>query len=195
LKILTVCSMNSDVKRWIEKQGVLFLRELGLKDGNSVLDFGCGAGHYAIPASFAVRKKGRVYALDKNADVLKTLKQIAGQYSIKNIELINEKSMIPLKDNTIDFVLCYDIIHYEEKIQRKAIYREVYRVLKKHGFFSVYPKHHKDDYPLNKLASVELDDIIKEIEESGFVLESKLLKNLLHDVYVNLGYVLNFRRS
>lgn len=186
--------MNIEVKRWIEKEGVRFLREIGINNEQSILDFGCGVGHYTIPASITVGNNGRVYALDKNRGALVKLKEIARQYNIKNIELINKKTKIPIEDNKIDIVLCYDIIHYEEKEQRKAIYREIYRVLKKQGLFSVYPKHHKDDYPLDKLAIVGLDDIIKEIEESGFVLENKLLKKLLHDEYLNEGYVLNFRR-
>jgi ubiquinone/menaquinone biosynthesis C-methylase UbiE len=186
--------MNIEVKRWMEKEGVIFLRAMGVENGQSLLDFGCGVGHYTIPASIAVGKNGRIYALDKDIDVLRKLRETARRYNISNIELINEKSRIPIEDKNIDVVLCYDIIHYEEKKGRKAIYLEAHRVLKKQGLFSVYPKHHRDDYPRNRLSIMGLNDIIKEIEESGFVLEYRLLKKLLHDEYLNEGYVLNFRK-
>jgi ubiquinone/menaquinone biosynthesis C-methylase UbiE len=187
--------MNIETKRWIEKEGVMFLMGIGVKRGQTILDFGCGEGHYSIPASIIAGENGRIYALDKDKRVLGRLKETASRYNIKNIELIHNKSRIPVNDNAIDIVLCYDIIHYEDTMGRKAIYREAHRVLKKQGVFSVYPKHSKEDHPLYQLALVGMDDIIKEIEESGFVLEYTLLKTLLHDEYVNEGYVLNFRRS
>ena len=62
----------------------------------------------------------------------------------------------------------------------------------KEGIFSVYPKHHKEDYPLNELADVNLSEVIKEIENAGFTLEHKFSKELLHDDYYNEGYIFNF---
>ena len=64
----------------------------------------------------------------------------------------------------------------------------------KEGIFSVYLKHHKEDSPLNKLADVNLREVIEEIEEAGFILEHEFSKRLLHDEYYNDGYILNFRR-
>ncbi len=186
--------MNSEVRRWIEKDGVEFFKEIGVKKSWTILDFGCREGHYTIPVAKRVGKNGKVYALDKDSGVLDKLKATVRQYNIKNIEFINEDTKIPLNDNTVDLILCYDVIHYEDKRHRRAIYMEVYRVLKEKGFFSVYPKHYKNDYPSDELADVELEDIIKEIVESGFSLEHKLSKGLLHDDNLNQGYILNFRR-
>ena len=186
--------MKQDLKKWISRDGIKFLREIGVKKGQSLLDFGCGEGHYAIPASKIVGKNGKVYALDKDRDTLDTLKKLIKQDSIKNINLINENSKIPLADRSIDAVLCYDVIHYVNKKEREILHKEVHRVLKKEGLFSVYPKHHKEDIPLNELADVELEDIIKEIEGSNFILKHKLSKTLLHDEYYNEGCILNFRK-
>jgi len=47
---------------------------------------------------------------------------------------------------------------------------------------------------LRQLAGVELEGVIKEVEEVGFVLEHKFSKRLLHDEYYNEGYILNFRQ-
>ncbi|MEA3560420.1 MAG: class I SAM-dependent methyltransferase [Candidatus Omnitrophota bacterium] len=186
--------MKQDLKKWIEQDGIKFLKEIGVKKNQSLLDFGCGEGHYAIPASKIVGKSGKIYALDKDRNTLDTLKKLIKQDSIKNINLINENSKIPLEDNSVDAVLCYDIIHYVDKREREAVYKEIYRVLRKEGLFSVYPKHHKEDTPLNELAEVGLEDIIKEIKKSNFILKYKLFKTLLHDEYYNKGYILNFRK-
>jgi ubiquinone/menaquinone biosynthesis C-methylase UbiE len=186
---------NIDVDNWMKVDGQRFLSDLGVRKEQAVLDFGCGEGHYTIPASKLVGRDGRVYALDKNVDVLDKLKDRITQTSIKNIELINGNSQIPLKENSIDVVLCYDVIHFMKTDERKLIYNQICRILRDSGFFSIYPKHHKKNYPLMELANVELGNVIKEIEESGFFLERKFLGRLLHDDYYDEGHVLNFKKG
>ncbi|MCK4736017.1 MAG: class I SAM-dependent methyltransferase [Methanophagales archaeon] len=186
--------MKDDVKKWIEEDGQKFLTEIGVKKGQFVLDFGCGEGHYTIPASKVVGVDAKVYALDENKDALDKLEKTAEKSNVKNIELIKENSKIPLEDNSLDAVLCYDVIHYQNKKKRITVYNEIHRVLKKEGLFSVYPKHHKEDCPLMELADINLENVIEEIEKASFILERKFLKTLLHDEYYNKGYILNFRR-
>lgn len=183
---------GSDIKRWMEEDGQIFLKEIGIEKGQTVLDFGCGEGHYTIPVAKVVGGKGKVYALDKDEGVLKELKSLIKKNGLDNIELIQANSKVPLENDSIDVVLCYDVIHYEKN--RKIIYNEVYRLLKPTGFLSVYPKHCKEDQPLMELAERELNDVKKEIEESGFYLQDKFFKGLLHDDYYNKGYVLNLRK-
>ncbi len=186
--------MEDDVKKWIEQDGEKLLKEIGVKKGYVLLDFGSGEGHYTIPASKVVGENGKVYALDKDRAALNKLEEIIKKSKIKNIELIREDSNIPLKNNSLNAALCYDVIHYQNSKKRVAIYNEICRVLKKDGLFSVYPKHYKEDSPSNQLADTDLEDIIKEIEKSGFMLGDKITKTLLHDEYYNEGYILNFRR-
>ena len=51
--------------------GVLqLLKDVGIKAGQVVLDFGCGSGTYTVPAARTVGDKGKVYALDKDSKVL-----------------------------------------------------------------------------------------------------------------------------
>ena len=182
----------NDVEKWLEKDGEQFLRKIGLKEGQTVLDFGCGEGHYAIPAAKIVSNKGKVYALDKDKNVLSELEKTAMQFSLKNIELMNEDARVPLNDNSMDVVLCYDVVHYLKN--RTSIYSEVHRVLKPEGFFSLYPKHHKDDYPLMELASFALEDAMEEVIKLGFVLNDRIFKECLHDDYYNKCVILNFTR-
>jgi len=185
--------MNEDLKSWLNHNGMKFLKEIGIKRGYTVVDFGCGEGHYAIPLSYAVGEKGKVYAVDKDMQVLKKLKRYIEKKELNNVKLLaNENDEIPLEDNSVDAVLCYDVIHYEKRTKREEIYKEIYRILKPEGFFSLYPKHHKDDYPLKELSSLSLKDIIEEVEKTGFQLKEKLTKRCLHDVYYNECIILNF---
>lgn len=184
--------MNTEVIRWLEQDGLKFLKEVGIENGQTVLDFGCGEGHYSITVSGIAEK---VYAMDKDKGVLDTLKETSMLYGIKNIELLNEDTKIPLNDTTIDVVLCYDVLHYGDTTKRKEIFTEISRVLTEEGLFSVYPKHHRKDYPLMELAEVSLEKIVEEIEQAGFVLRQKFLKTLLHDESLAEGYIFNFGKS
>ncbi|MCK4431879.1 MAG: methyltransferase domain-containing protein [Candidatus Aminicenantes bacterium] len=119
--------------------------------------------------------------------------QIIEENNIKNIEVIKEESISSLENNSLDFILCYDVVHYLK--DRKIIYHELHRVLRPRGIFSLYPKHHKNDYPLMELAHMKLEDVIKEVEEAGFSLHDKFFKRLIHDNSYNDGYILNFGKD
>jgi hypothetical protein len=43
--------------------------------------------------------------------------------------------------------------------------------------------------------NMELDDVKEEIESAGFSFERMLYKTLMHDNYLEQGYILNFRKQ
>lgn len=75
--------MRTDIERWLREEGEVFLEDIGIKRGQIILDFGCGVGHYTIPAAKVVGKRGRVYALDKDGEVLNQLMQTAESEGLK----------------------------------------------------------------------------------------------------------------
>lgn len=183
-------SRENDLTQWLREDGQKFLRSLGVREGQVLLDYGCGEGHYTLPAAQTVGEKGKVYAQDQG--VSSQIKKQLQKYNIQNTRIIEKKTLIPLEDHSVDFILCYDVLHYLE--ERKKAYQEFNRVLKSSGTLSVYPKHHKDDDPLMGLAHIGLDEIAKEIEETGFSLKAKLYKKLIHDESITQGCVLNFQK-
>ncbi len=184
---------SSDVKRWIEKDGEVFLMAIGIKEGQKVVDFGAGRGHYTIPAAKLAGENGKVYAFDKDGNDLEKLRNTASSMGINNIEIIEADTKVPLGNNCIDVILCYDVIHYLK--DRTLIYDEAYRILKKDGIFSLYPKHCQDDFPLMELADVSREEVIEEVLSAGFYLLDRFKKTLLHDDYYNEGEILNFRKK
>jgi ubiquinone/menaquinone biosynthesis C-methylase UbiE len=186
--------MTDDVRKWLAEDGKVFLDGLGIKEGDIILDFGCGEGHYAIPSAKLVGKQGRVYALDKDKETLDRLMRIAESESLHNIEPIRTSGepRIPIEDESVDVVLLYDVLHYMD--ERGSIIDDIYRIIKPGGLLSVYPKHHCSDSPLSGLAALSLEDIIEEMKMPGFRLEEKKLKRLVHDENYDRGYVLNFRK-
>lgn len=189
--------MKNDVKRWIKEDGVLFLRKIGVKEFYVLVDFGCNVGHYTIPASKVIGDKGKVYAVDKDGEVLSKLIQTTDAEKLKNIVPIKTTGelKIDLENGSVDVVLLYDILHYLTLQERKTIYKEVYRVLKVNGLLSVYPKHNKMDEPLWNFSNLKLKEIISEIEGSNLHLFDEKYGKLLHNDNFDKGYVLNFKKS
>ena len=189
--------MTNDMEKWEAKNGVAFLKKVGLKSGQTVLDFGCRVGHYTIPAANVVGNNGIVYAVDKEQQVLNELEQKAVPLNLKNIRTINSSGrvQIDLENNSIDVVLFYDVLHYHEKKDREKLYAEAYRILKQDGLLSVYPKHTSEDDPIMEFQNLSLDEIKQEIQNSNFVFGKKHCGLISHDDGLNQGCVLNFRKT
>ena len=185
------------MERWESKEGVEFLRKVGIRKNHIVLDFGCGVGHYTIPAAKVVGSKGIVYGVDKEQQALNKLQKKAIHLNLKNIRTINTSSQIQidLENNSIDVVLFYDVLHYHGKKEREKLYRQAYRVLKQDGLFSVYPKHTLKDDPIQQFKELNLNDVKREIEDSDFYFEEKYCGIISHDDSLNQGCILNFRKK
>ncbi len=184
--------MKSDAEYWLDGEGARFLERIGLKSGDRVLDFGCGVGHYTIPAARVAGREGRVWALDKDEQVLRELREKARESGTLNIEVGHSSggTEIDFPGGFFDAVLAFDMLHYLET--REELYEEFHRVLKGEGWLAVYPKHREDDHPLSNLAGTSLEEIIEEIQQARFSLRSRRSERLIHDESYNRGVVLVF---
>ncbi len=188
---------DKDMERWEREDGVKFLRKAGLQPGQTVLDFGCGVGHYTVPAAFAVGSKGIVYAVDKEQQTLNELQQKAAANNLKNVKIIKTsgQTTLDLESESIDVVLFYDVLHYLAKHDRKKLYQEVQRVLKQDGLLSIYHKHTVEDAPIQEFRKLNSNDVKREIENSDFYFAARYCGAISHDDSLNQGCVLNFRKK
>ena len=62
-------------KLMLDRNASKMLSEVGIGEGQSILDFGCGSGTYTIPAAKLVGRNGRVYALDVSQGALEKLSE------------------------------------------------------------------------------------------------------------------------
>ena len=188
--------MNEEMERWERKEGVEFLRKIGIRKNQIVLDFGCGVGHYTIPAARIVGSTGFVYAVDKERQAVNQLKQKAKANNFKNVRVAKVSGQVELdfESESIDVVLLYDVLHYLGKNGRKKLYQKAFCVLKRDGLLSVYPKHTLEDGPIREFRRLSVSDVKQEIEDSNFVFERKHCGLISHDDGLNQGCVLNFTK-
>jgi len=189
--------MTDAMTKWEREEGVKFLKKIGIKPGQIVLDFGARVGHYSIPAAIAVGKNGLICAVDKKQQELDELNRKTKRLNLKNVKIVRASGGVTLdfKDETMDVVLLFDVLHYLKKVERKKLYSEIHRVLKQDGFLSVYPKHVIEDSPLDQFKQLKLDDVKKEIQDLNFNFQKKNCDMISHDDFLNPGCVFNFIKS
>lgn len=119
------------------------LREIGIKPGHHVLDYGCGPGSYVVPLVELVGKKGKVCALDIHPLAIQMVQAIASKKQLTNVETILSNCKTGLSDDSIDVVLLHDVLH--DLSNPDEVLEELHRVLKSNGILSVSDHHMKEN--------------------------------------------------
>ena len=81
------------------------LREVGIRPGFHVLDYGCGPGGYIIPLTKLVGKSGKIYALDSSHLAIKSVKNMIIKKHLNNVEIIHSDCKTGLSDSCLDIIL------------------------------------------------------------------------------------------
>ena len=110
----------------------LILSELQINsDVNDLVEVGCGYGTFTIPV--AKKISGNLYAFDIEDEMLEIVKQKLIKENIHNVNL-EQRDLLAQKtglaDNSIDYVLLFNILHYESPLE---FINEAYRILKQNG--------------------------------------------------------------
>jgi len=125
------------------------LKEVGIKPGFQVLDYGCGPGSYITPLAELVGKSGKIYALDLHPLALRMVQRIASKKQLTNVETISSDGKTGLPDESIDVALLYDIVH--DLSEPDDVFAELRRVLKSNGILSSHDHHLAENEIISKL--------------------------------------------
>jgi ubiquinone/menaquinone biosynthesis C-methylase UbiE len=127
------------------------LQKAGIAEGQTVLDFGCGPGSYAIAAARIVGAQGKVHALDIHPLAARSVERRAAKRGLSNLSTIVSNRDTGLPDESVDVVLAYDMIHMVK--DREALLVELHRVLKQGGVLSILAEHMKPEHVLDMAIS------------------------------------------
>lgn len=111
------------------------INELGVFEGQIVVDLGAGTGAYTIPLAERVGESGRVYAVEVQKDFLTNIKNAATERGFKNVEVIwgdiERLGGTKIKDEIADAAVVSNVLFQAE--DKGGLIREVKRVLKPQG--------------------------------------------------------------
>jgi len=103
-----------------------------LKEGETVLDLGSGAGFDCFLAANEVGNKGRVIGVDMTAEMIERARENARKSKYKNVEFrLGEIENLPVTDSSIDIVISNCVINLSP--DKRKVFLEVFRVLKPGG--------------------------------------------------------------
>jgi SAM-dependent methyltransferase len=107
-----------------------------LREGETVLDLGSGAGFDCFLAAKAVGENGRVIGVDMTPEMLAKARDNAAKGGYRNVEFrLGEIEHLPVADASVDVILSNCVINLSP--EKPQVFAEAYRVLKPGGRFTV----------------------------------------------------------
>lgn len=148
-----------------------------LKQGETVLDLGSGAGFDCFLAADRVGSAGKVIGVDMTPEMIEKAIYNAEKNGIKNVEFrLGEIENLPVADNSVDVVISNCVINLSPEKQK--VFREIYRALKPGGRIAISDIALKKQLP-DKIresiyayvgcisGAILIDEYIKAVELSG----------------------------
>ena len=149
-----------------------------IKEGDTVLDLGSGAGNDVFVARQLVGDNGQVIGVDMTEAMIAQAEKNKAKLGYENVEFkLGEIEDLPLESNTIDVAISNCVMNLVP--DKARAYAEVYRVLKKGGHFSISDivlvgaltpavRDAAALYAGCVAGALQKDDYLKAIEEAGF---------------------------
>ncbi len=149
-----------------------------IKEGDSVLDLGSGAGNDCFVARAIVGETGKVTGIDFTDEMLKKADENVKKLGHTNVEFIKgDIEEMPMPNNQYDVVLSNCVLNLVP--DKNKAFSEIFRVLKPDGHFCVSDVVIKGNLPekLRKDAemyagcvsgAIEMDEYLGIIKQNGF---------------------------
>lgn len=150
----------------------------GIREGEVVVDLGCGGGMDVFLAAGKVGSTGRVIGIDMTAEMLERARAGQEKLGLTNVEFHQSTiDTLPLPDNSVDCVISNCVINLVT--DKLAVFREILRVLKPGGRVALSDIALKQELPSDVKQSVEayvgcisgailIDEYRRLLEQAGF---------------------------
>lgn len=126
------------------------LNHADLKEGEVVLDLGCGKGMDVFNTAKKVGKSGKVIGVDMTPKMIETARKIEKGRGFTNTEFrLGEIEHLPVADNSVDLVISNCVINLST--DKAQVFKDILRVLKPGGRISISDMVHIKELPQSVL--------------------------------------------
>lgn len=149
-----------------------------IKEGNTVVDLGSGAGNDCFVARAEVGESGQVIGIDFSPQMVEKARKNATKRGYTNVKFLEgDIEQMPLPDNIADVVVSNCVLNLLP--EKNQIFKEVHRVLKPSGHFCIsdvvleghFPKEFTDNASMYAgciASAIQKNDYMGEIEKANF---------------------------
>jgi SAM-dependent methyltransferase len=124
----------------------------GLRPGETVVDLGCGAGLDVLLAAAKVGPTGKAVGIDMTPAMLERARRNAARRGLANVEFhLAAIDRLPLPDASVDCLVSNCVINLAA--DKRAVFREMFRVLKPGGRVAVSDIALKKELPADLVQS------------------------------------------
>ena len=140
------------------------VKKFGIKEGMTVVDYGCGPGRYATRFAELVGDKGRVYALDIHELAIEAVKSKIEKHHLRNIQpVLIDGYNSTLPDDIADVVCAIDMFWIIKK--PTEFLEEIRRITKRGGTLVVDDGHQPRSATKKKILDSGFWDIVEETSD------------------------------
>ena len=137
------------------------IRNLNIKSGQTIIDYGCGPGRYIKDASRMVGPSGKVIAIDIHPLAIKNVNDKIKKYKLSNVHATLANGYKTDIENAIaDLVYALDMFHMIE--QPKELMTELGRLVKVDGRVIIEDGHQPRSETKLKIEDSKILEIVKE---------------------------------
>ena len=149
------------------------IKNMKIKFNDTIADIGAGSGYHVFRLA-PLAKKGLIYAVDIQSEMLMAIEMTKESRKIRNIETIlgNEKS-VHLPNNSVDKILMVDVYHeFNFPVEMIASMKNA---LKPNGqLFLIEYRGEDSKVPIKKIHKMTEKQAVKEMEAAGFKLKENI---------------------
>jgi ubiquinone/menaquinone biosynthesis C-methylase UbiE len=138
-----------------------YIARFGIKQGDIVVDYGCGPGAFIQKASLLAGENGTVYAVDLHEMAISAVNELIKKKNLKNVKpVLADGNRVAISDKIADIVYAIDMFHMVK--ESDVFLKEIHRIIKNEGILIIEDGHQPRKLTKDKIIRSGCWNIVEE---------------------------------